>query len=581
MEDRWGLGPVFAFEWLTGARSPRVYATRSLFVLALLVVLGAVWWSENEGKPLATIRDFADAGASFYLGLVGAQLVLVLLVAPSATAGAICLDKSRGTLTHLLVTDLSDPEIVLGKLAARLVPTLALVVCVLPVQFLASLLGGIDPGALIGSTLVTLGVAIFACSLALTISVWGRKTQDVLITTYVVLLLWLLAYPTALGFGRGNGWLWKLDPFQLALAPYSSDPSSVGWLDFVIFFGLMVGSSTILVVVAVRRFRAVASRGDEPRIEKPRGDWLLSRGFSPSLDADPVLWREWHRARPSRWVRWIWRFYYALAAIFSALAIERAIAAGPGGNIFGLLVVGFEVSIGLLLLSVDAATSLADERARGSLDVLLTTPLTTWSIVRAKWRGAYRRVFSLAVLPAIVTTFSLKPESRFVGVSMQLGLILAYGAAITSLGLAMATWVRRLGRAVGLTVGIYALVTVGGFFLCLAGLAPKGWEGETAIVSPFYGPIFPFENSEQTGHKLIGPVIALGWVIFYTTLATALFLTTLATFDRCMGRSRGRDSESPTHRIRSSRQKRQGQLSAPRLRKELLHDRIRPGSARP
>ncbi len=543
MEDRWGLGPVFAFEWLTGDTDRRgVYATRAFFVLALLIVLGAVWWSANEGLTFSTLRDFAEAGSAFYLALVGTQLVLVLLAAPSATAGAICLDKSRGTLTHLLVTDLSDPEIVLGKLAARLVPTLTLVLCALPVQFLASLLGGIDPGALVGSTLVTLGVATFACSLALTLSVWGKKTQDVLIATYVVLLLWLLVYPTALGFGRGNGRLWKLDPFQLALAPYSSDPNSVGWLDFVVFFGLMLAASTLLVVLAVRKFRAVAARGDQPRVEKPRREWHMLQTFRPSLDADPVLWREWHRARPSRWVRWIWWFYYALATAFTLMAIERSFASTTGVDVFGLLVVGFEVAIGLLLLSVDAATSLAEERARGSLDILLTTPLTTWSIVRAKWRGAYRRVFSLAVLPAIFTAVCLEKGNRFVAVSMELGLILAYGAAITSLGLALATWVRRLGRAVAFTVGIYALVTVGGFFLVYGGIAPDDWEGEAAIVSPFYGPIFPFENGERDGRQLSGPICVLGWVTFYSAVAGVLFLATLATFDRCMGRSRGRAS---------------------------------------
>ena len=44
----------------------------------------------------------------------------MMLAAPAATAGAICVDRARGTLTHMLATDLSDPEIVLGKLAARL-----------------------------------------------------------------------------------------------------------------------------------------------------------------------------------------------------------------------------------------------------------------------------------------------------------------------------------------------------------------------------------------------------------------------------------------------------------------------------
>ena len=201
--------------------------------------------------------------------------------------------------------------------------------------------------------------------------------------------------------GWGNNWAWKLDPFQLALAPYSSDPDSAGWLDFAGFLGLMLLASAVLVGVAVRRFRAVAARGDRPDREKARREWRFARRFSPTLDADPVLWREWHRARPSRWARWTWRLYYALSATFSALAIERSLRTGTTDE-FVLFVVGLEAAIGLLLLSVDSATSLAEERARGSLDVLMTTPLSTREIVRAKWRGAYGRVFGLAILPTIV-----------------------------------------------------------------------------------------------------------------------------------------------------------------------------------
>jgi hypothetical protein len=173
----------------------------------------------------------------------------------------------------------------------------------------------------------------------------------------------------------------------------------------------------------------------------------------------------------------------------------------------------------------------------------MTTPLLTRSIVCAKWRGAYRRVFSLAVLPAIVTAIGLDREHRFVGVSMVLGLILAYGAAITSLGLALATWVRRLGRAVALSVGIYALVTVGGFFLCFVGMVPDGILAECAMGSPFYGPVYPLDDWEDS-HNTSGPVFALVWAVFYAASAAILLLSTLATFDRCMGRSRSRPSST-------------------------------------
>ena len=43
--------------------------------------------------------------------------------------------------------------------------------------------------------------------------------------------------------------------------------------------------------------------------------------------------------------------------------------------------------------------------ACGSLDVLLATPLSTRSIVLAKWWGAYRRVLVLAVMTVYVSVF--------------------------------------------------------------------------------------------------------------------------------------------------------------------------------
>jgi hypothetical protein len=99
-----------------------------------------------------------------------------------------------------------------------------------------------------------------------------------------------------------------------------------------------------------------------------------------------VLWREWHRRRPSRWSVAVWGLFGVLSGGFSLWAIVEAFdGAGPGGRGMGAVIGGVQVSAGLLLLSIPAATSLAEERQRGSLDVLLATPLSTRSIVLGKW----------------------------------------------------------------------------------------------------------------------------------------------------------------------------------------------------
>src|SRR5258708_260575 len=114
MPRRWGLGPVFLFEWLMISRRWQYYASRSLFVLLLEGGLAVVWWSQVRGTTIQNLRALAQVGQNFFYALIGVQITMVLLVGPAATAGSICIDKARGALLHLMVTDLSNAEIVLS-----------------------------------------------------------------------------------------------------------------------------------------------------------------------------------------------------------------------------------------------------------------------------------------------------------------------------------------------------------------------------------------------------------------------------------------------------------------------------------
>src|SRR5262245_5292082 len=124
MGTRWGFGPVFGYEWLTTSRRWQVYGGRVVFVGVLLRALTTVWAAYVAGRTSLTIQQMASVGRSFFGAIVFSQLTLVLLAAPAATAGVICQEKARGNLALLLITGLSDVEIVLGKLAARLVTVL-------------------------------------------------------------------------------------------------------------------------------------------------------------------------------------------------------------------------------------------------------------------------------------------------------------------------------------------------------------------------------------------------------------------------------------------------------------------------
>jgi hypothetical protein len=226
----------------------QVYAARSAFVGLILLGMTLIWQLDRRfgnSQEFLSLADLAYVGERLYEVIVGIQLTLVFLIAPAATAGAVCLDKARGSLLQVMATDRTSAEIVLGKLAVRLAPVVGMVVCVLPVMAVAGLLGGIVPQAMFGSLLVSLGVAVLGCTLSLAFSVWGRKTHEVLLATYLVLIVWLLlplvgwlldSTIWVLFPGFGGLWSWKdsYHPYSLVYAPYTA-PGTVELADFVWF----------------------------------------------------------------------------------------------------------------------------------------------------------------------------------------------------------------------------------------------------------------------------------------------------------------------------------------------------------
>ena len=271
---RWGPGPVFLYECLANSRRWQTYAIRSVGVAVMLAAVSSIAMSRTTVHSPHSWRDYAALGESYFTAIIGVELTLVMLAAPAATAGAICVDRARGTLTHMLVTDLSDPEIVLGKLAARLLPILGLVACTWPVLAISSLLGGIDPTALTLAFAIILAVAVLGCTMALALSVWARKPHEVVLVVYTFWMLMVLLWPiwsvlsTVTAVVRPPAWSLAANPYYLAFAPYST-PGRVGFWDYLGFFAVVLGASAVLTVLAVWRMRPVARRGTVERRQEP------------------------------------------------------------------------------------------------------------------------------------------------------------------------------------------------------------------------------------------------------------------------------------------------------------------------
>jgi len=217
--------------------------------------------------------------------------------------------------------------------------------------------------------------------------------------------------------------------------------------------------SALLVVIAIFGLRRVVLRSGSvaPTKNLPRArKWTVRIPglLRPSLDGNPVLWREWHRHRPSRWVRAVWWLYGLGALGFSIYAFLLCVGSTVRGweERFGILINAFQVGIGLLLVSVTSVTSLQDERVRGSLDVILTTPLTTVGIFWGKWWAASGSLFAYALADVCSVGSARAPELDARGTQPEWTgrpllfadalVICCYGSGVVSIGLALAVWIK-------------------------------------------------------------------------------------------------------------------------------------------
>jgi len=544
MAVRVGLGPVFEADCLSTSRRWQVYAGRSLLVASVLLAIGLVWLNRYRDARFLSFQDLAAAGSAMIRAIMGLELTLALAIVPAVTAGAICQDKMRGGLTLMMVTDLSDAEIVLGRLVSRMVTVLGVIACGLPVLAILTALGGVDPVEIATGTMVIVGVAVLAVCLSLTFSVWATRPHEALTATYAAFGVWLLTllawtsifpvFPGRMNFLHYSNPFWLLGATDWE--PKAASPS----LRFEFLIGSLVVSA-MLTAHSIRQIRPVTLRqasrsaGNSRSRGAASARWFVRFGMPQvSMDSTPMLWREVYGRQTGSWGRAIWRLYGALSVLFTILAVVHSSIA-PG-------VSAFVVSIGLLLVTVHAATVLAEERSHGSLDVLLTTPLSTSSIVLGKWWGAFRPVPKIAVLAGFIALGASFAHSYFLPAffygTLTTALVLAYGALFTSMSLAIATRQPRLGRAVGLSVAAYLGITIIYPALLISTTRVGPDDVLFLWVSPFFGMYIPMGwLCWFGGNGLLGGIVAMGfWVSLTAIAARSLRRATVRSFDRSLGR---------------------------------------------
>ena len=145
------------------------------------------------GQPL--IADFADFAMKTFSWFSGVQVATLLVLIPALFGGVIADEKQRKTMHYLMASRLCSGEIVLDKLAARLLHVGVFVLLGMPVMCLLTLFGGVAWDYVVGAYAATFSITIFAAALAVLISTFARRVGQAVLIAYVFEIVWLIVPP--------------------------------------------------------------------------------------------------------------------------------------------------------------------------------------------------------------------------------------------------------------------------------------------------------------------------------------------------------------------------------------------------
>ena len=179
----------------------RMRGRRAFVVLTLYLVLlaGFAWMYElileqeyNSGARGTAAFASAAIGQELFAGLMMVVTLLVVLLAPAFTAGAISLEREKQTLDLLVTTPISSLSIVIGKLFSALTYVFILIGASVPLTAVVFVFGGVAPDDVIRGYIVLLATAIGLGSFGLLCSSIVKRTQAAtVVTTFGVMAMTL------------------------------------------------------------------------------------------------------------------------------------------------------------------------------------------------------------------------------------------------------------------------------------------------------------------------------------------------------------------------------------------------------
>lgn len=235
------LNPILSFSATRRMRSFRTMLIAAGYTLVLLAA--AFLMMRGLFRDRVSIASM-HAGVYCYAVLIAAQFVLLVLIAPAMTSGAIAGERERRTLELLLVTNTRSFRIVAGKAMESFAMLALLIVSGLPVMCLTMMAGAVTLPQILTGELCLLAIAFAAVCVGILASSMARSTVTSGVLSYVLILVIAVVttLPIFIGYSDGTAEIVYNQNKFAAL----SQAEVLGMISPVLFFNPGFGLAALL-----------------------------------------------------------------------------------------------------------------------------------------------------------------------------------------------------------------------------------------------------------------------------------------------------------------------------------------------
>ena len=535
-----------------GSRRLRHLYIRAGYLAVLIVVL-LFMLLQGGGSGTTSYRELAAAGAAAFQVVAYLQIGVICVLTPVFMAGALAQESNPKTWDVLLTTPLSAGQMVLGQLFGRLFFVLALLAASLPLFAITQYFGGVPGRSVLLSYVVSACAALIVGATAIALAVNRLAGKRAVFAFYVAVVSYLgvtAALDAFLQAGSPAGpggvtLMTALNPFLALRAllnpstypvPDAVQLQAMGsvarlWFGRPVFMWCMLsgGLSAIMCAVSSITVREIGSRTGTPWYRKVFGLGAKGAESRPAREVwhNPIAWRE-AAARANTLPKLVARWgFIALGAAFG-IGLTIAFHQGrltPNSFRMALMATVWTELVIITLIAINmSATAISREREDGTLDLLLTTPISQAYYLNGKLRGLISYLAPLLAVPvftvAIAGLYALLDGfgNAAVTVTTNMGtagrvdapIVLPEGAVILPIAaLPFIAFCIIIGlqwslKSKGTIGSVVATVGVVGAVAGVAGLC--GWQAASEMA--YVGPVLAGLNPVSLTYAIVEPVEA-------------------------------------------------------------------------